>query len=176
MRLAAIAALVSCVSFWSHSANAVPYILHFTATNFFDPIGGESPPDDPVSGSLVFDKSAANFSIISLTSIDLTIVGHTYALSEVDFVNNIGADVLVGGILDVGGGTDVDDFWIRWNRTTGAFSEFIYSCPGCATFRSEEGSTIFIDAVPLPAGLPLFASGLGLLGLLEWRRRRRSAL
>jgi hypothetical protein len=27
---------------------------------------------------------------------------------------------------------------------------------------------------PLPAGLPLFASGLGVLGLLGWRGKRKS--
>jgi PEP-CTERM motif len=31
------------------------------------------------------------------------------------------------------------------------------------------------SAVPLPAALPLFASGLGMLGLLGWRRKRKSA-
>jgi uncharacterized protein (TIGR03118 family) len=31
-----------------------------------------------------------------------------------------------------------------------------------------------IDPVPLPATLPLFASGLGALGLLGWRRKRRA--
>ena len=30
--------------------------------------------------------------------------------------------------------------------------------------------------VPLPAALPLFATGLGVLGLLGWRRKRRAAL
>ena len=29
--------------------------------------------------------------------------------------------------------------------------------------------------VPLPAALPLFATGLGALGLLGWRRKRRAA-
>jgi hypothetical protein len=31
------------------------------------------------------------------------------------------------------------------------------------------------SAVPLPAALPLFAAGLGVLGLLGWRRKRRAA-
>jgi len=33
-----------------------------------------------------------------------------------------------------------------------------------------------VAAVPLPAALPLFATGLGALGLLGWRRKRRAAL
>jgi hypothetical protein len=31
-----------------------------------------------------------------------------------------------------------------------------------------------VGAVPLPAALPLFASGLGAFGLLSWRRRRKA--
>jgi hypothetical protein len=34
----------------------------------------------------------------------------------------------------------------------------------------------FQDTTPLPAALPLFASGLGALGLLGWRRKRKAAL
>ena len=30
-------------------------------------------------------------------------------------------------------------------------------------------------ATPLPAALPLFATGLGALGLLGWRRKKKSA-
>jgi hypothetical protein len=33
----------------------------------------------------------------------------------------------------------------------------------------------FLAPVPLPAALPLFATGLGALGLLSWRRKRKSA-
>ena len=33
--------------------------------------------------------------------------------------------------------------------------------------------TLSITATPLPAALPLFASGLGALGLLGWRRKRK---
>ena len=32
-----------------------------------------------------------------------------------------------------------------------------------------------VEAVPLPASLPLFAGGLGLLGLMGWRRQRAAA-
>jgi hypothetical protein len=32
-----------------------------------------------------------------------------------------------------------------------------------------------VEATPLPAALPLFASGGGLLGLLSWRRKRKQA-
>jgi len=38
--------------------------------------------------------------------------------------------------------------------------------------------TPFLDgtpAVPVPAALPLFATGLGMLGLLGWRRKRNAA-
>jgi hypothetical protein len=42
---------------------------------------------------------------------------------------------------------------------------------------SSDGSCPFVSvsAVPLPAALPLFASGLGALGLLGWRRKRKAA-
>jgi hypothetical protein len=31
-----------------------------------------------------------------------------------------------------------------------------------------------LTAIPVPATLPLFATGLGALGLLGWRRKRKS--
>jgi hypothetical protein len=41
------------------------------------------------------------------------------------------------------------------------------------------GSTIFsaspVSATPLPAALPLFATGLGAMGLFGWRRKRKNA-
>ena len=41
-----------------------------------------------------------------------------------------------------------------------AMDDFIYGEP--------------VGAVPLPAALPLFATGLGVLGLLGWRRKRKA--
>jgi hypothetical protein len=33
---------------------------------------------------------------------------------------------------------------------------------------------VSVTATPLPAALPLFATGLGALGLLGWRKKRKS--
>ena len=49
-----------------------------------------------------------------------------------------------------------------------------------AALRSVEDPTLTIttpstSATPLPAALPLFATGLGALGLLGWRRKRKAA-
>ena len=47
---------------------------------------------------------------------------------------------------------------------------FGLACTGaCTTSTGGEGST------PIPAALPLFASGGGLLGFLSWRRKRKTA-
>jgi hypothetical protein len=57
------------------------------------------------------------------------------------------------------------------------------TCPNpCAFFQdsivTESGATftpLSGGATPLPAALPLFATGLGALGLLGWRRKRKNA-
>jgi hypothetical protein len=58
-------------------------------------------------------------------------------------------------------------------------------CPTCVDFYFKDtgggwGSNVLlhsltaVSAVPLPAALPLFATGLGALGLLGWRRKRKA--
>jgi len=44
---------------------------------------------------------------------------------------------------------------------------------GTFTLMSTTGDATF-SAVPLPAVLPLFASGIGGLSLIDWRRKRRA--
>jgi type VI protein secretion system component Hcp len=41
-------------------------------------------------------------------------------------------------------------------------------------FAKETTTVTPTGATPLPAALPLFASGLGALGLLGWRRKRKA--
>jgi hypothetical protein len=56
--------------------------------------------------------------------------------------------------------------------------EAILAPPGTVTQRANFDNfsiTINPNAVPLPAALPLFATGLGALGLFGWRRKRKQA-
>ena len=51
------------------------------------------------------------------------------------------------------------------------------ACFGTQGVRDTSSSTLTfaVAATPLPAALPLFATGLGVLGLLGWRRKRKAA-
>lgn len=77
-----------------------------------------------------------------------------------------------------------------FTQTVGASTD--YSAPGFVGFVStqpfnvitlsiaspegwEVADVVTASATPLPAALPLFASGLGGLGLLGWRRKRKAA-
>lgn len=51
-------------------------------------------------------------------------------------------------------------------------SEFF--CQACNNYLVT-GTSGDIAATPLPAALPIFASGLGALGLLSWRRKKKGA-
>ncbi len=59
-------------------------------------------------------------------------------------------------------------------------TEYGYPVPGDLTYLSGsyKGTITAGDpprATPLPAALPLFATGIGAIGLLGWRRKRKSA-
>jgi hypothetical protein len=69
--------------------------------------------------------------------------------------------------------------------TTDCFFDISPTCPSTVTTSfnvthvtvkqvSVAGqASLIVDPTPLPAALPLFATGLGALGLLRWRRKRK---
>jgi hypothetical protein len=148
--------------------HAVPYNLTFSFSGF-----SAGAPQDPVSGSLIFDKSPTDFSVLSVTSIDLTIDGHIYSVPP---VSGVSAQGLVGSdcsvVCNVFSGADY--FFMLWSQTTGAPILFEYTTSSTlGGWTSTSADTFRFAATPLPTTLPLFATGLGALGLLVWRRKRK---
>jgi len=73
----------------------------------------------------------------------------------------------------------VDHSGISFDTASGMYNLFLSghyilaaSTQGASTFVNSFTVT---EVVPLPAALPLFAGGLGALGLLGWRRKRKAA-
>jgi len=68
---------------------------------------------------------------------------------------------ILGTLEETGGVQDLTGFFTPAGLTLP---------PGSITVQSDVEAT-----TPLPAALPLFATGLGALGLLGWRRKQKKA-
>jgi hypothetical protein len=131
----------------------------------------------PISIGYAFseiDVTAINSADVTICSNGLGCTGQTgftgtlqvNALSGA--VNTVHLEVEAGGALG-----NQSDF----NGGTASADPYIFISP---TFSNTDGYSIEVSpnignvpATPLPAALPLFASGMGALGLLGWRRRRK---
>jgi hypothetical protein len=125
-----------------------------------------------------------------------TIIGQQYTFSiflTQDFTSAVGIDVFADSVALVLSGTP--GFWgdntgldATYGQMTGVFTATHTSTP----IRIQSilfGSTVFmiglddvsvtgpdvVGTTPIPGALPLFATGLGALGLLGWRRKRKTA-
>lgn len=119
-------------------------------------------------------------------------------LSDLDFTSLFDATTAADAlnlVLDSAGvarvqtatGSSTNDFSIPYGtdgsgaliglhlRNPGSGPWVIASETGLLPIRSDWTITGSVSAVPLPAAFPLFAGGLGLLGLLGWRRKRMAA-
>jgi hypothetical protein len=134
------------VQLWTNSGNALGQLL-----------GSWSLANLPALGN------SDLVTISGITGIDLAAGGSYYLwVGQADtstvlgwYENNQG----LSGFFLAGGGTATNPYYLPDDGTFGAF-DVIGSVP----------------TTPLPASLPLFASGLGALGLFSWRRHKRSGL
>ena len=121
--------------------------------------------------------SAQNFLVLGYTG-DGTISDSDYQISASTITN---FNVIVGqtGVINV----DVTSFINAQIALSNQFAGFkvVWNSPpsndsiafgGDGTFTSTNFPTLDVTATPLPAALPLFAGGIGLIGLLARRRKR----
>jgi hypothetical protein len=68
---------------------------------------------------------------------------------------------------------------VNWDPTSNGPGQATLIQAYSADYADPEASISIIGTsvteTPLPSALPLFATGLGLLGLLDWRRKRKKA-
>ncbi len=132
--------------------------------------------------------STRNFSAVGLAGVTfdsvLTVTG-AGVLGGTDFVtatgisapfqisgSNITAIIPLSILPVVGSFVSADQFlWNFWTRgSVGGVA--VAGNPGLADFAPDNSDA---TVTPLPAALPLFASGGGLLGFLGWRRKRKAS-
>ncbi|WP_457389229.1 hypothetical protein [Roseateles sp. P5_E1] len=164
--IAAIACVVACLP--SQQAQAKTYQLTFTATHFTSVLAPAPAPQDPVSGSIIFQADALGQPVTSIGAIDLSIAGHSYSLADLAFENWQGApfppSYTFGGKGNGAGGVapGVNDFFITLSGVSGYHDiSFLYSVAGTAqsswiayNYSDRFPSDIISSIVEIPTAVP----------------------
>ncbi|HLH94936.1 MAG TPA: hypothetical protein VKW08_07450 [Xanthobacteraceae bacterium] len=116
-------------------------------------LDGADVPLPAVAAFCDFTSCPSGKASLSLNKILPFIVGDEYKVEMIASIGNIGSDALTGSAF-------IDPFFITPAGYTLDISQGIGNSP--------------LSATPLPAALPLFASGLGAMGLFGWRRKRKA--
>jgi hypothetical protein len=124
-------------------------VTNITGTGMFDPTNAQSNSQYTIGGP------------IALSGTD------NLLFSTSPYVDAAGIGVSITGL----GGTF--DYILRSSGIASCNSEAGCSLLAGAGFTLTPGAVT--PTVPLPGALPLFATGLGALGLLGWRRKRKLA-
>jgi hypothetical protein len=153
------------------TSSVIPIQMSFTAAGF-----GPGAPDELVSGTFISEAASITSPTVPLTSISLSIGGHTYSLSELGFVNSSIVSRIYGLANSLGtlcGACGNDNFGIRWFRDARAPSLFVYTTAGIGTFFLDlpYDQISVTTEVHEPSTLAFFATGLAGLGFMGWRRR-----
>jgi len=154
------------------SAHAIPITVSFQVTGF-----GAGAPADPIAGSFLYEAASTTSNIISLTSVNLTIAGHTYTLGDVGFISPFGANQLIGGLANgVPSVTQfTDDFALRWDESSLVPFDFFYATANSNVFDAFGAShftqfSVTRATVPEPTSWALLLAGAVCLGVARrWR-------
>jgi hypothetical protein len=166
------------LAFLSFSASAqtewIPqdYRLDFVANSFVDDNGDPTPPHAPVVGSITFNHFIKYE--IAVTSVNMTIDGHSYTLPEMDGQTGGHEDgFYFGGGGSYGGMSSGTNDFSLWVGLDGS-GWMQYVTPNHWIYESYEVKGTYTNvtaAVPEPETYSMLLAGVGLIGLLAARRR-----
>ena len=178
----ALFTLVTVVSFGTiPSARAAT--LTWTLQNFLFDDGGTA------TGSFGFDADTNTFSGINISTSVNGLLGSNYSLlspsgvTSATFFDTITGTPASGEsrlLFDLASAMTNAGGTIALNLLAGFFDGEVI-CPDdfCGTYQTgrilTQGSITAPSAVPIPAALPLLAAGLGAMGFMGWRKRRKAA-
>ncbi|MEM1045869.1 MAG: PEP-CTERM sorting domain-containing protein [Pseudomonadota bacterium] len=177
-RLALCLVAIFTFSFLPASAGAVTWSLQDvvfangeTATGTFDYDGSGNFSNVNITASGGGLAAPLSFTSIDIDSSDL----YLGALQDSSPVG----DIILNLVFPSGLGNGPGPVGLR----TGTGFDGLLICDGggvndCGIvtgFSTVVSGAAIVSPVPLPAALPLLAGGLGLIGLMGWRRKRRAA-
>jgi len=157
------------------SANATIITSDFVVSGF-----SLEAPFSTISGSLSWEAESLSDEITSILSVDFSMNGYSYVLSDIGF-NNFNADVsFIGGVVNevLGvGHAGIDDFRLTIDRNIGELSVFHYTAAGHSGVwrgRNFNGTSTSIQGVSEPGTLLLLIIGL-VFGLFKANTDNRVA-
>jgi hypothetical protein len=152
----------------SPGTRATTFEATFQASGFSSLFNGLPPPQDRVSGSIVFDAATFGSPIDRIGSVSLVIGGHAYLPGEVGGVP-VGTGYFFGGLLSgINNATDgTDDFFVY---LVPSLEQFVYTTPSAFDAWGTKAVTFSIAPIPEPTVSLLFL--IGLATVAAFRRYR----
>ena len=170
----------------SNNANPLDATLNYVATspNFGVPISGVN---STTNGNLYgfgvgtgntswvgFPGGTATFNFVNPThAFGLWITGVETAEFSTDIVISLtdadGNQFVIHPNLNTAGGAQFFGLW-----DTSPFSSVVISSADSGDAWGIDNVSFELAQTPIPAALPLFATGLGAFGLIGWRRKRKA--
>jgi len=162
-------ALLLAVAGWAALAtpgNAAS--LHYTLQNVNDGAG------DSFAGQFDYDTVSGAYTNLAITASGVNTAGETFTTAGIQPVNTGPTSLQVNtAIVTIVSVHFAANLGTQPPGVPDAIVNFVYSDSGHNLHISAAGDIV---ATPLPAALPLFASGLGAIGFIGWRRKRKNAI
>jgi len=170
----AAAAFIAVMSLGASPAAAITY--HYLGQPFAAFADGPYTTSDLVAGDVTLAAALSNApggQIVTPTAFSFsdgvqTISDATATMASFEFETDI-----LGNIIGWAVNLTAASGGIETQNEGGTATDSVYAIGGQGQNMDEAGTWTVVTTTPIPATLPLLASGLGAMGLLGWRKRAR---